>query len=99
MRIETFEEFWPFYLSQHSKPATRWMHFGGTSLVVVAAAVAVATRRPALLFFLPLLGYGPAWVSHFYIEGNQPATFTYPGWSLRADFKMWLEMLQGQRWH
>lgn len=93
-----FEEFWPFYLGEHRLPATRALHFVGTTAVVATAATALATKRPALLALLPVLGYAPAWISHFFVEHNRPATFKYPLMSLRADFRMWSRMLAGQLW-
>ena len=85
----SFAEFWPFYLREHSKPRTRALHYAGTSLVVVIALVALLTGRWIWLIAIPLAGYGFAWVAHFKVENNRPATFTYPLWSLAADFKMW----------
>jgi hypothetical protein len=49
--------------------------------------------------FIPLgllLGYGFAWVGHFFIERNKPASFHYPLWSFRGDWKMWALMLRGR---
>lgn len=97
MRIyKSFEEFWPFYLRQHSKPRTRAFHYVGTSLVVALALAALVMGRWWLLLAMPVAGYAFAWVSHAAIERNRPATFTYPAWSLRADFKMWWLWLTGR---
>jgi hypothetical protein len=86
---KNFAEFWPFYLREHSKPRTRALHYAGTSLVVTIALFALATGRWAWLLAIPFAGYGFAWFAHFKVEKNRPATFTYPFWSLAADFKMW----------
>jgi Predicted membrane protein len=97
MRIyRSFEEFWPFYLREHSRPRTRAFHYVGTSLVVALALAALITGRWWLLLVMPVAGYAFAWVSHAAIEHNRPATFTYPAWSLRADFKMWWLWLTGR---
>ena len=93
---QSFAEFWPFYLREHSKPRTRALHYAGTSLVVAIAAFALVTGRWAWLIALPVAGYGFAWVAHFAVEKNRPATFTYPLWSLGADFKMWWLWLTGR---
>ena len=42
-----------------------------------------------------MFGYGFAWVGHFFVEGNRPATFTYPLWSLRGDMLMWWKTVTG----
>ena len=92
----TFAEFWPFYLREHSKPRTRALHYIGTSLVVALAVVALVTANWWLLVALPIAGYFFAWIAHFGVEKNRPATFTYPAWSLKADFKMWWLWLTGR---
>lgn len=84
----SFSEFWPHYLADHRDPLNRRLHFVGTSLMAVALVTAVATGHLRLLLLCPLLGYGFAWVGHFVIEKNRPATFTHPIWSLVGDLKM-----------
>jgi len=94
-KYRSFREFWPFYLREHSKPQTRLLHYVGTSIVVAVAIFALLSGRLLWLLAIPLAGYGFAWFAHFRVERNRPATFTYPLWSLAADFKMWWLWLTG----
>lgn len=94
-RIESFEEFWPFYVKEHAKPKTRRFHFVGTTAVIGLLGAAVLLRKGWPVALAPIAGYGPAWVSHFFVEGNKPASFKYPLWSLVADFKMWGKIATG----
>jgi hypothetical protein len=92
-RLTSYEEFWPYYVSEHRLPLTRALHFAGTSLVLASAAAGVLVS-PWWFLAAPFAGYGFAWVGHFFCEKNRPATFTYPLWSLRGDFRMfWLTLL------
>jgi len=87
-KIATYREFWPHYLREHSKPATRRIHLLGTAL---ATGFALALGVTGNWWFLPVAlvsGYAPAWVAHFFVEHNRPATFTYPLWSLASDYRM-----------
>lgn len=95
-RYASFSEFWPFYLREHARPATRALHYIGTTLVVAVAVGALASGRFWWLLAMPLAGYAFAWLAHFAVEKNRPATFTYPFWSLAADFRMWWLWLTGR---
>jgi hypothetical protein len=92
----SFAEFWPFYLREHSRPATRALHYAGTSLVVLLALFGLWLGDWRLLVAMPIAGYGFAWLSHMTVEHNRPATFIYPAWSLAADFRMWALWLTGR---
>lgn len=94
--ITSYNGFWPFYLQEHSKPATRRWHFAGTFAAMICVTLAIALRNPWLLIGAVIAGYGPAWVGHFVVENNQPATFHYPLWSLISDFRMTFYWLAGK---
>lgn len=95
-RLKTFKEFYPFYSSQHKALGTRTLHVIGTSLFVANCVFCVFARRPRQLLAGPVVAYGLAWVGHFCVERNRPATFSYPLWSLIGDFKMWWAILSGR---
>ena len=137
-RIQSFAEFWPYYIGEHRHPVCRALHFVGTGgfIAVLAVCVVLApvrmggfllaglvvaflarkteARRIALfeawaISVLWMVGnpwvlagifwaYLFAWVGHFKIEGNRPATFKYPLWSLFGDFKMVGQMSVGRLW-
>jgi hypothetical protein len=95
-RFQSFSEFWPYYLGEHSKPATRLLH-GVGSIAAIASLVTLIVVGKWWLFPLAFVpGYGFAWVGHFFVEKNRPATFTYPLWSFMGDWKMLALMLTGR---
>jgi len=91
-----YHEFFPYYVAMHSRPATRRLHFIGTVAGALLSLAGALTGRRAWLPALPVLGYGFAWPSHFFIEGNNPASFGHPLWSLRGDGQLIVMMLRGR---
>ena len=92
----SFADFYPFYLSEHSNRTNRRLHFLGTSLGVAAVLHSLSTLDFWWLLAGVVAGYGCAWVGHFFIERNRPATFTYPLYSFMGDWVMWKDMLTGK---
>lgn len=94
-RFGSFEEFWPFYMGEHERQGTRWLHFLGTGIALSCLLLSF-WLSPWLAALAPVAGYAFAWFSHWAVEGNRPATFSYPLWSLRGDLKMFRLILTGQ---
>lgn len=91
-----FANFWPEYMRAHSQPGTRAIHLAGTLAGWVLLILAVALHRWWWIAVALLVSYGLAWVSHFFVEHNRPATFEHPLWSWWADQKMVALMLTGK---
>ena len=83
-------------IGEHRNVVCRRLHFVGSSLALACFALAVAQRNPWWILAALLVGYGFAWVGHFFFEKNRPATFTYPFYSFAGDWVMWSEILRGK---
>ncbi len=95
-KYKSLKEFYPYYLSEHQHPTSRLLHFIGTGLVLVVLGLALALENYSWLAGIPMLGYGFAWIGHFFFEKNKPATFTYPFYSLASDFLLFFDLLRGK---
>ena len=95
-RIATLKEFYPFYLKEHLNSTSRVLHFSGTSLVILLIPIAIYLQDANYLILIPFVGYGFAWVGHFFFEKNKPATFKYPAFSLASDFILFWDLLRGK---
>ncbi|RSK51033.1 DUF962 domain-containing protein [Hymenobacter rigui] len=92
----SFAEFYPRYLREHSRRGTRILHFIGTTLFLVLLALAVVKQQPWLLAAGVVAAYGFAWIGHFFMEHNRPATFQHPILSLLGDFRLYWDLLRGR---
>ena len=91
-----YDEFFAFYLREHSHPRNRLMHAAGTLLGLGTLLVPIIIGHPWYALLWPVVAYGFAWTGHFLIEGNKPATFGHPFWSFISDFRMLGLMLTGK---
>jgi hypothetical protein len=96
-RYSSLKEFYPFYLTEHGNTTSRVLHFTGTFLIFIVLIVCIILQKWWWLFLIPVVGYGFAWVGHFFFEKNKPATFQYPLYSLASDFRLFFELLTGKR--
>ncbi len=95
-RYQTFHSFYPYYLSEHRDPVCRTLHFIGSTMVLQLIFAVAFTQIWWLLWFVPLAGYGFAWIGHFFFEKNRPATFKYPLFSLMGDWVMYWQLFTRQ---
>lgn len=98
-KIDNYADFWPFYLHEHRKPMTRALHYFGTTVGLACLVAAFVTQTWWLLLGALVSGYLFAWIGHFFVEKNRPATFTYPFWSFISDFRMFGTWLAGRMGH
>jgi hypothetical protein len=94
--FQSLKEFYPYYLEEHQNPTCRKLHFVGTGLLFVILFFSIFTAQYVWLISIPFVGYGFAWVGHFFFEKNKPATFQYPFFSLASDFILFYDLLKGR---
>ena len=93
---QTFEDFYPLYLGEHRNRINRRLHFIGSTFALMMLSILLVTFDPKYLLFGLLLGYGFAWVGHFFFEKNRPASFKKPLYSFMGDWMMYKDILTGQ---
>ncbi len=95
-QFDSFKAFYPYYLAEHSNLICRRLHVVGSILVVLLVGFTVLTQQWYWLWLVPVIGYGFAWVGHFFFEKNRPATFTHPLYSLAGDWVMFWQVITGK---
>ncbi len=95
-QFPSFESFYPFYLSQHENQTCRRLHFIGSSLAALWGLRAMWNGSVAQAACGLVIGYGFAWVGHFFFEKNRPATFKFPLYSFMGDWVMWKDIATGK---
>jgi len=96
VKFDSFDEFYTYYLTQHKRKYTRRWHFFGTTIAIILLVGILIKQDWSLLWYVPVAGYIPAWVSHWFFEKNNPASFKNPILSFRADMKMYWQMITGK---
>lgn len=94
--FDSFAEFYPHYLQEHSNDTCRRLHYVGSLLVLVILAYALLTQKWFWLLAIPLAGYGFAWIGHFVFQQNKPAAFRQPFYSLLGDWVMLRDAFTGR---
>ena len=94
--FSSFAEFYPYYLEEHRNKVCRRLHLVGSIIVLSVLCTALLNQHWALLWLLPVIGYGFAWVGHFFFEKNKPATFKHPLYSFIGDWVMAKDLLIGR---
>ena len=95
-KFKSFKEFYPFYLSEHSKSSTKLLHVIGSLGVIALILYSIITNNFKVICYTPLCGYGFAWIGHYFFERNKPATFKYPLYSFIGDWIMLKDILVGK---
>ncbi len=93
----SFQDFYPYYLSQHQNTKNRVMHFVGLVAALITLVNGLVTAQWLQLLWVPIFGYGFAWAGHFFFEKNKPTTFQHPLYSLMADCRLTSDILIGKQ--
>lgn len=96
MPIKDYEQFYQFYLTEHSNATSRRLHFAGSTFGLLGLGAAVSTGKVRYALMGVVVGYACAWVGHFVFEKNKPASFKQPFYSFISDFRMYSDVLRGR---
>lgn len=94
--ITSIREFWPYYVREHSRPGTRWLHFIGNTNLFFWLLLTIFYRSFLMLAVAVISSYAFAWIGHFFVERNIPATFRFPLKAAICDMIMYYKMWKGE---
>lgn len=94
--LASLNDFWPYYVREHSQKGTRWLHFVGNTNLFIWVFSAIFYRSLPFLFIAVISSYALAWIGHFFVERNIPATFRYPLKAAICDMVMYYKMWRGE---
>jgi hypothetical protein len=94
--VQSFAEFYPYYLTEHRNQTCRRLHFVGSSLSLGCLLMLLVSGNALWLLAGLLCGYGFAWIGHFGFEHNKPASFKRPLYSFMGDWVMYKDILTGK---
>ncbi len=94
--IYSLYEFWPFYVRAHSRLGTRWLHFIGNTNLFIWLFFAILNRSIVIVAGGVVSSYALAWIGHFFVEQNIPATFRFPLKAAICDMVMYYKMWRGE---
>lgn len=95
-KFTSFKEFYPYYIKEHANKYTKLLHFIGSNLFLFFVIKLLVSNEMRNLFFAFLSAYGLAWIGHFFVEKNKPATFEYPIYSFMGDCAMYFDIIKGK---
>jgi hypothetical protein len=100
MEYQSLEEFYPFYLEQHTNRNNRRLHVIGIILAFLQLAVTLLFSFGIFnLLLVPIIGYGFAWIGHYFFESEttKPTTFKQRWMFFKGDLRLTKEIVTGQR--
>lgn len=89
-------EYYQHYLTLHTHPKCRLLHFIGVWATILYTGAIVAGGPWAGLALVPFVVYPFAWSGHYFFEKNKPAAFGSPLKAKAADFMMFWDILRGR---
>ncbi len=92
-KLDSYRDFYQFYLSAHQQPLIRVFHFVGILLVFAVVFYVLISGKERFFWYCRIFGYGLACFSHAAFERIHPTTFRYPLWSLVSDFLLFFDLL------
>lgn len=96
-KFNSFAEFYPYYLMEHSRRGTRIVHFTALAVGLGLGIVALVRQDWVFVAAALLVGYGGSWTGHLIFEKNRPAFFHNPIYSTMSDFRMFFDLLTGRQ--